>query len=139
MIVKLTIPYAPVPKARPRVTKTGHTYTPEKTKQYERIVQYIFNSKYGYMKQPLTEKAVSATLLFYMPIPKSFSKKKIDELKENKMLCPKKPDIDNLAKAVLDALNGRAYKDDNQIVELFARKEYSEQPRTEIFISFKDS
>lgn len=139
MIVKLTIPYAPVPKARPRVTKTGHTYTPEKTRQYERIVQCIFNSKYGYMKQPLTDKPVSVTLLFYMPIPKSFSKKKIAELRQNKMACPKKPDIDNLTKAVLDALNGRAYKDDNQIVELFARKEYSEQPRTEIFISFKDS
>lgn len=139
MKIEVTIPYAPVAKARPRMTKTGHTYTPEKTRQYEKIVQFCFHKKYGCIQQPLTDKPVSVTLLFYMPIPKSFSKKKIDELKENKMLCPKKPDIDNLAKAVLDALNGRAYKDDNQIVELFARKEYSEQPRTEIFISFKDS
>lgn len=138
MKIEVTIPYAPVAKARPRMTKTGHTYTPEKTRQYEKIVQFCFNKKYGCIQQPLTDKPVSVTLLFYMPIPKSFSKKRIAELKQNKMACPKKPDIDNLTKAVLDALNGRAYKDDNQIVELFARKEYSEQPRTEIFISFKD-
>lgn len=139
MKIELVIPYAPVAKARPRMAKTGHAYTPEKTRQYEKIVQFCFNRKYSCMQQPLTDKPVSVTLLFYMPIPKSFSKKKIAELRQNKMVCPKKPDIDNLTKAVLDALNGRAYKDDNQIVELFARKEYGEQPRTEIFISFKDS
>lgn len=48
------------------------------------------------------------------------------------LLPAKKPDIDNIAKAVLDALNSVAYRDDTQIVELQIRKQYSEKPRLEI-------
>ena len=36
----------------------------------------------------------------------------------------KKPDLDNLVKSVLDGLNGIAYVDDNQIIDIEARKEY---------------
>ena len=38
-----------------------------------------------------------------------------------------KPDCDNIAKAVLDALNGLAYKDDSQVTELTVRKLYAEE------------
>lgn len=48
------------------------------------------------------------------------------------LMPAKKPDIDNIAKAVLDALNSVAYRDDIQIVELQIRKQYSEKPRLEI-------
>lgn len=48
------------------------------------------------------------------------------------LMPAKKPDIDNIAKAVLDALNSVAYRDDTQIVELQIRKQYSEKPRLEI-------
>lgn len=50
------------------------------------------------------------------------------------LLPAKKPDIDNVVKAVLDALNKVAYRDDNQVVELQIRKQYSERPRLEICI-----
>lgn len=46
----------------------------------------------------------------------------------------KKPDIDNVVKAVLDALNGVAYRDDTQVIELHVRKSYSEKPRVEVCI-----
>ena len=36
------------------------------------------------------------------------------------------PDTDNLAKSILDALNGLAYDDDKQIVELEVKKFYNE-------------
>lgn len=48
------------------------------------------------------------------------------------LLPAKKPDIDNIVKAVLDALNEVAYRDDTQVVELQVRKQYSERPRLEI-------
>ena len=48
------------------------------------------------------------------------------------LMPAKKPDIDNIAKAVLDALNSVAYRDDTQIVDLQIRKQYSEKPRLEI-------
>ena len=50
----------------------------------------------------------------------------------------KRPDADNIAKIVLDALNGIAYKDDSQIVDLSVPKRYSDKPRVEIFIEQRD-
>ena len=50
------------------------------------------------------------------------------------LLPAKKPDIDNIAKTVLDALNSVAYRDDTQVVELQLRKQYSEKPRVEIYM-----
>ena len=46
----------------------------------------------------------------------------------------KRPDIDNLAKAILDGLNGIAYTDDNQVAELEIQKLYSDKARTEVEI-----
>lgn len=70
----------------------------------------------------------------YYGIPKSTSKKK-HKLMLFKALRPtKKPDIDNIAKAVLDSINRIAYKDDSQIVDLQVRKFYSENPRVVVTI-----
>ena len=49
-----------------------------------------------------------------------------------------KPDLDNIAKMILDSLNKIAYKDDNQIVRLVIEKFYSEEPRVEIEITELD-
>lgn len=45
----------------------------------------------------------------------------MDELKGRP---DKKPDADNILKAVLDALNGVAYEDDRQVVEVLCIKKY---------------
>lgn len=76
---------------------------------------------------------------------KQFTAAMYAELMLNGELLPaKKPDIDNIVKAVLDALNEVAYRDDTQVVELQVRKQYSERPRLEIcnerleeFLSFE--
>jgi Holliday junction resolvase RusA-like endonuclease len=46
----------------------------------------------------------------------------------------KKPDLDNLAKSVLDALNGVIYQDDSQIVSLHMTKVYSQYPGIDLLI-----
>jgi len=43
-----------------------------------------------------------------------------------------RPDIDKCARALLDALTGVLYRDDGQVVDLLARKRYSERPRVEV-------
>ena len=50
--------------------------------------------------------------------------------------CTKKPDIDNMIKFVLDALQGQNgyFLDDSQVIRIFAEKIYSQDPRTEIMI-----
>lgn len=72
-------------------------------------------------------------LTFFMPIPVSWSKSKKESAIRGDVLPTTKPDIDNLAKCVLDALNGIAYRDDNQVVRLESSKFYGD-PATLISI-----
>ena len=45
-VVKFTVPGNPVGKARPRMTRSGHAYTPDKTVSYENLVKMCFIEKY---------------------------------------------------------------------------------------------
>ena len=62
------------------------------------------------------------------PIPDSDSKTKKRDKAAGMILPVKKPDLDNVAKAVLDALNGLAWLDDRQVVYLYTYKVYAENP-----------
>jgi Holliday junction resolvase RusA-like endonuclease len=46
-----------------------------------------------------------------------------------------KPDLDNLAKIILDSLNGIAFDDDRQVVRLEVSKFYSDRPRAEVWLT----
>ena len=125
-----TVEGLPIAKGRPRVTRNG-TYTPAKTKNYEKAVQLHFNNQY---KGDPLEGPLRITIDFYMYIPKNVSKRR-RKLKNDKELLPtKKPDFDNLTKSITDALNGLAYKDDNQIVEAHIYKYYSDDPKAVVKI-----
>lgn len=78
------------------------------------------------------EKGITISLrcIFYMPIPKSTSKKKRLAM----VYHTNKPDIDNLCKFLMDCFNGIVWADDAQVAELAAGKLYSEDPRTEIIV-----
>ncbi len=71
-------------------------------------------------------------IFFYMPIPKSFSKKKQANLKGK--YCITRPDIDNLIKYLLDVLTGIAFHGDQQVVTIMAEKQYSDEPHTEAIL-----
>lgn len=71
----------------------------------------------------------------YYPIPKSTSKKNREMMIDGFLLPTKKPDLDNVAKVVCDALNGIAYHDDTQICRLALYKHYGETPRVEVEIA----
>jgi len=130
MMCKFTIPGKPVGKGRPRVTKNG-TYTPQKTKDYQTLVEKIAwsETKCYFIDEPLV-----ATILCYYPIPKSMPKYKRKMIEEGTLYPIVKPDLDNVAKAILDALNDIVYKDDNQVVELHIKKLYSDIPRVVVKI-----
>lgn len=63
-----------------------------------------------------------------MPIPKSTPKSRKEAMFEGIIKHTKRPDVDNMAKAVLDALNGIAWEDDSQIARLSITKEYAKEP-----------
>lgn len=84
--------------------------------------------------QPL-EHPISITIAFYYPIPKSWSKRKKDDANDQGIMPTVKPDLDNCVKGIFDALNGIAWKDDNQVVDLRTMKRYAIEPMIVITIN----
>lgn len=124
----------PVAQQRPRST-TIHGYTrhydPPKSKNYKHYVRMI-SKKYA-PKHPLST-PISLSISIYRPIPKSWSQKKKRKATNKEILPTTKPDIDNYAKAIKDALSNLMWNDDRQVVALDAKKFYGETPRVEIII-----
>jgi Holliday junction resolvase RusA-like endonuclease len=117
------IPGEPQGKGRPRFNGK-HAYTPQKTRDYESYVKQCFMAKYGNV-EPLKGN-VKADIIAVYKIPKSTSKKNRELMLKGEIRPTKKPDADNVAKGVLDSINGLAYIDDKQVVELSVRKWYGE-------------
>ena len=125
-----------VSKQRPRTVRAGsftRTYTPKETVQYENLVKFSYMEAANGKAFP-DEAMLDVRILAYYGIPKSTSKKKRTEMLGRSIRPTKKPDADNVAKAVADSLNGVAYRDDTQIVDMQVRKFYSENPRVEVII-----
>lgn len=125
MDFKIEIPGKPLGKQRPKFGK-GFTYTPKKTVDYENYVKFIFQQKYG---QPNLTGQIKADIIVYFDVPQSASKTKKTEMLLNMIRPTKKPDCDNIAKIILDSLNGIAYADDKQIISLSVEKYYSDTPK----------
>ena len=113
-------------KGRPRFNKNGHTYTPADTAKYERMVRAMFLSRYPRAEQIGKDIPVRAKINAYYKIPDSAGKGKKQLMKAGLIRPTKKPDTDNIAKILLDALNGYAYHDDAQVVELEVKKLYAQ-------------
>lgn len=124
------IPGEPQGKARPRFTKKGGAYTPQKTRDYEALVRACY-IKHHHGK-PQLQGSISANICAYMPIPKSTSKKRREDMLSGRIKPIVKPDLDNIVKAVLDSLNGVAYKDDSSVTNIISCKIYSDNPRVEV-------
>lgn len=123
--IELFIPISPVPKGRPKFTKTGHGYTPKRTREYEKNVCEYYSENCG----DFFDGAIKVYLKFYMPIPKATSKVKKEKMIVNEIKHTiHNGDLDNLCKGVLDALNGMAYADDCQITTIHAYKQYGATP-----------
>jgi Holliday junction resolvase RusA-like endonuclease len=110
----------PVPASRPRVSRWS-TYYPKKYTKFKKDMEALTSE----IETTPSENLVSVELEFRIMIPKSFSKKKRQGL--NNTYCSNNSDIDNYIKAILDSLNGVFYIDDKQVVEIFARKIYSDE------------
>lgn len=112
--IKFTVYGKPQGKARPRFTRQGRAYTPKNTVDYEEQIKQAYIAAGGTL--------ISDTAPILICITACFKR-----AKSNKMDSPTlKPDADNIAKAVCDALNGIAYKDDKQITRLKVDKVWAE-------------
>lgn len=125
----------PVPKGRPKFTSMGgfvRAYTPKQTLHYEVLVKKAAQEAMGLTE--VLETPVGVYLYFRLPIPTSYSKKRKETCVTGIEKPIKKPDLDNLAKSILDGMNGVIYKDDAQIVSLHLTKVYSTGPSVDILV-----
>ena len=127
--MRFTIPGKPQGKARPRFnTYTGRTYTPSKTGAYEKFIALCYRQAGG----KLLDGAIRIDIKAYYPIAKSHTKKNKAATESGEIKATIKLDIDNVAKAVLDGLNGIAFDDDKQVVRLEVSKRYDHEARVEV-------
>ena len=134
-MLNFTIDCIPVGKGRPRFARMGNlvrTYNEKKTTDYEDIVRFHTLTAMG-STDPL-ETPISVYLYFRLLVPQSYTKKRTEACLKGSERPLKKPDLDNLAKSVLDGMNGVAFRDDCQIVSLHCTKTYSAEPGVDILV-----
>jgi len=132
-MTEFIIDATPVAKGRPRFSSRGgfvKTYTPAKTADWEAVVRQAAQQAMG-SSDPI-DGPVALSLRFYLPIPASWSKKRTEAANLGREHHVKKPDVDNFAKAVMDACNGVLFVDDSQVMNLHVSKHYSKWPRVAV-------
>ena len=132
------VPGKPRGKGRPRSKKTGgKPYTDSKTRAYEYQIAANYRRIAGSFRFP-DDVFLRVRVQQQMPVPQSASKARKADMLEGRTYPSAKPDLDNVVKAVLDALNGVAYKDDARVVGLYSQKVYSDNPGVMVEISRMD-
>ena len=128
----LVINIIPVAWQRPRVSKQGGFYTAGKVSEYKRAIQLAWNDKYG--DAPVMDGPIRMTVMFVLPRPKAMMWK---TKPTPSIFHTKRPDLDNLEKGVMDALQGLAFRDDSQICSKVATKYIAgkdDQPMIQIWM-----
>ena len=116
---------APEGKARPRFTRTGHAFTPQRTRDYEECVR----TAWAQSGCAMLDGPIAVRIYAYHTCNKSDSRPTVLRKLTGKLLPTKKPDWDNIGKIICDALNGIAYADDAQVTDGRVVKRYSAEPR----------
>lgn len=136
--MKFTIFLSPKAQKRPRsrAFKCGDTYIAQtykdtsQRKEDEKLITLLYAHK---PPVPLSG-ALKVVVKAYLPIPTSKPKKWGLMASQGQIRPTTKPDVDNLAKQMLDVMNGVFFQDDRQIVFLSVEKHYAEIPQWQIEI-----
>jgi Holliday junction resolvase RusA-like endonuclease len=134
--ITIALQGAPQGKGRARsFVRGGHVghYTPEKTRTYEGMIRFAAMQELG--KRPALDCPVEFVLRAVFPVPASWSERKRRRAITGELKPGKKPDLDNIAKAWNDALNGVAYRDDSLICRMTLDKRYGPQPLVVVTIT----
>jgi len=136
--LRMTIPGQPVPKGRPRFTTRGgkpRTFTDAKTVQYEHRVAWLISNATRSRELAPAGVPVRVDILAIFPRPKRLMRKKDPA---GLMAHPVRPDLDNVAKALLDSVTAAGvWADDGQVTCIRAEAAYCEkdqEPRVEMSI-----
>jgi hypothetical protein len=125
----------PKGKGRPRFSRVGNftkVYTDKQTLSYEAMIAFFAKQAMGVTD--LLETPVSVFLHVRLPVPQSYSKKRREACLSGFEKPCKKPDIDNIAKTYMDAMNGVIFVDDTQVVDLHIKKLYSDKAGVDVMV-----
>ena len=123
-IIDFTVPFVRG-KGRARfVRATGRSYTPDATAEAMERIRMAYEQAADGQTVPRGT-GVTVYVETYRPLPKSRPKRVEYEPDIYK------PDADNIAKLVLDALNGTAWADDTQVTKLEIEKNERTRDETE--------
>lgn len=135
-VVRFTVLGQAKGKERPRVVRLAdgkpHTYTPTRTKNAEESIARAY--KRAAKGVTFGDKVIKVGIRAFFQIPTSWTKAEKARARQGLRQPYVKPDLDNIAKMFLDALNGVAYNDDKQIISMDVSKTYGEPARTEVVI-----
>lgn len=138
-MLKLRFPLVPNPKQSVKIGKNGRFFQPKEITEYKNTLKTLAISQLEVGFKPISTPVI-IEYKFAFPFPKGTPKRVLTEYKESgNIYRAKRPDIDNLQKAINDALNGTVILDDSQIVGVTAYKFYSDTPRTEVKIKEVDT
>jgi Holliday junction resolvase RusA-like endonuclease len=128
--ISFNVPGAPVGKGRPKVSSRGgkfsRMYTPDKTASYEGVVALA--AQQAMAGRDLIAGPVDVDMLMVLAVPASWSKKKQAAALAGEVYPTKKPDADNVIKAIFDGINGVVWVDDVQACDIHVRKRYGAVP-----------
>lgn len=137
--IRFSVPGKPQGKARARTvynlaTKRTTSYTPQETVLYENLIKTCYRQ----VTDSIFDhgEALEVGIVANFEPVKSTPKKQRQLMLDGSIYPTKKPDIDNIIKVVLDALNGVAYKDDTQVIDVMATKRYAEKAGLEVTIYY---
>jgi crossover junction endodeoxyribonuclease RusA len=115
--IHFIIPGEPLSKERPRMSKTGHAYTPDRTRKAEKMIREVFERE-------------TAGIMLQGPV----------ELTITLFLGSKRrKDLDNMAKLIQDSLNGLAFEDDSQVHALTVSKCYTKPLHARAEVSLRET
>jgi Holliday junction resolvase RusA-like endonuclease len=135
MKIQLKFEIKPMAKQSFRTTRSGQKYLDPSVIKYRKAIRNMAIAQMRNQKAEKIEGAVNMNIVYAFRRPQSLSKKERNEIDGGKTV-PKttKPDIDNLTKAILDALNGIVWKDDAQVAQINIQKIWSAKDQIEIEI-----
>lgn len=131
-------------QGRPRATiRAGHAtvYERAEDKSYKGLIQFHAvkaMEKEGIAAVKPDGEGIYVYAFIYVAIPKSMSRAKRGKALNGDIRPQRKPDLDNVIKAVLDAMNGVVYRDDKEVTSVYLRREYSDMPHLEVTVGWTE-
>jgi Holliday junction resolvase RusA-like endonuclease len=125
--VSITIPGPLRGKQRPRATRTGQIYTPRETTNAEAWVRSCASQQ---APGQHFDGPVAVRVWIDVPVAPSWPRKRREAALAGALHPTGRPDIDNVTKLLMDALNGILWRDDAQVVDIAVIKRYAATAQT---------